>query len=249
MKLYGEEKSNEEIIQFVRNYVDQVMKCWHSRFNATLPLLPEGGKYVLDYGCGWGHYAKLLSERGNKVKAIDLSSNEIDICELVWGQLPGVEFECAMIDAFQDETFDCVISSQVIEHVHNVGNYLSGINRVLKPGGQLIISTPNISTPRFFLDVLRYLNFERTLRTHSQKMLKEYSKTHHHIHAWDPHHFVNLGASLGFEMERFIPAEGIAFPFRWLPYIRTNRTIFGRWCYTMIFSFKKQKFVPVSQGD
>jgi len=47
---------------------------------------------------------------------------------------------------FVDETFDCVISSQVIEHIPYDEVLYREIDRVLKPGGQLIIGTPDYAT-------------------------------------------------------------------------------------------------------
>ncbi len=132
MKLYGKEKSENDIKNFVLNYVTGVKNSENDRYHKILSFIPDGNGVILDYGCGWGHYAVALSKKGYFVHATDISINEIDICKLVWGELPNVLFENKEIAEYEDYKFDYVISSQVIEHVHNPGNYLSNINRVLK---------------------------------------------------------------------------------------------------------------------
>lgn len=46
----------------------------------------------------------------------------------------------------RDESIDCIVSNQVIEHLSNVDNYFKEANRVLNPGGFLITSTNNLSS-------------------------------------------------------------------------------------------------------
>lgn len=247
--MYGEEKSDQEVKNFVEEYVRLVMSNKHDRFYAIMSLVPTG-KRILDYGCGWGHFSIAMRDKDNTVEAIDISQNEIDICNLVWGKQPNINYECKKIDEFVDSSFDCVLSNQVIEHVHNVGNYLSATNRVLKNGGQLIISLPNIMNPRFFLGLL-HSDMEDRLKSQSENQLKKYAKTHDHINAWDPIHFVTLCASVGFLLDRYIPTEGIAFPFRkpFKPYVYTRVKSIANLSYTMTFSFKKVKDVTINPND
>lgn len=240
VKIYGEEKKDSEVVKFVFSYVDSVKKTKNDRYHIILSLIPNGGKYILDYGCGWGHYSVAARNKGNIVKAIDISENEIDICELVWGKTKNLKFESRAINTFKDKSFDCVLSSQVIEHVHNVGNYLSEINRVLKKKGQLIIGLPNIVNPRYFLGLMKN-NMEEKLKSLSERILNNYDKTHNHINGWDPTLFVTLCSSVGFLLEKYIPTEGVAFPFRkpFKPYVYTSIKRFKNLSYTMVFSFKK----------
>jgi 2-polyprenyl-3-methyl-5-hydroxy-6-metoxy-1,4-benzoquinol methylase len=244
--LYGEIKSDAEIRDHVISYVKSVSTSKHDRFQPIMSLIPANCGNVLDYGCGWGHYAIAIRDKGNTVEAIDLSANEIDICKLVWGEQAGINFNLASIDQFPSNNFDCVLSSQVIEHVHNAGTYLSSINRVLKPNGRLVISLPNIMNPRFFLTLLRS-EMEQRLRTHSKNILENYDKTQDHINAWDPQHFTTLLASVGFLLENYIPTEGIPFPMRWpfksYVYLRNKRL--ANLSYTMTFAFRKVKTVNV----
>jgi SAM-dependent methyltransferase len=207
-----------------------------------MSLVPHSVGMVLDYGCGWGHYSIAIRDKKNIVEAIDLSQNQIDICNIVWGYQDDINFKVSTIDHYSDEKFDYVVSNQVIEHVHNVGNYVSGVNRVLKEGGKLLKSLPNVMNPRFFLSILRN-DLESRLIAHSEKMFDQYDKGNDRINAWDPMHFVTLMSSMGFILERYIPSEGVPMPFKF-PfgyYCHVKNARISNLSYTMTFLFKKIK--------
>ena len=59
---------------------------------------------------------------------------------------PNAQFESGVFPPIKipDNSFDTVVSFQVIEHIKNDELFLSEIQRILKPGGKAILSTPNI---------------------------------------------------------------------------------------------------------
>lgn len=99
------------------------------------------GKKLLDAGCGTGWFSKKAVERGATVTSMDLGENLLaevaKKCnsERVVGSILEMPFE--------DNTFDYVISSEVIEHVPEPYKAIREIYRVLKPGGVMVLSTPN----------------------------------------------------------------------------------------------------------
>jgi SAM-dependent methyltransferase len=96
-------------------------------------LLP-GGENVLDYGCANKPYQSLFVEKFHEYVGADLPGNpEADVIIGSAGELP-----CA------EGSFDCVLSSQVIEHVVDPQQYLKEAWRVLRQGGSLILSTHGI---------------------------------------------------------------------------------------------------------
>jgi SAM-dependent methyltransferase len=248
--LYDKEKTHDEARCFVHDYVSQVKSFKHDRYHSILSLVPHAAGRVLDYGCGWGHFSIAIRDKANIVNAIDLSQNQIDICHSAWGNQRDIEFACSPITKFQNEYFDCVLSNQVIEHVHNVGNYLAEINRVLKPGGLLVISLPNVMNPRFFLPMFRG-DMEGWLKRHNEKMLAGYDKGNDHINAWDPLHFTTLLSSMGFLLERYLPTEGIPLPMTRLlgGYLYLKNKRLSNLSYTMTFRFSKMKSVQVAGND
>ena len=124
-----------------------------SRYHEIYNLIPTNSR-VLDYGCGFGLFTGWVAEKSELVDGIDLEKNEIEVATLINGNRENLTFSNSQITDLGSAYYDTVISNQVAEHVHNVGNYLAQINRVLKKNGRLIISIPNVSSPRYFLPPL-----------------------------------------------------------------------------------------------
>lgn len=249
--IHGQEKTDEEVRRFVEDYLTEVKGNTRTRYHGLLSLVQKAGSgRALDYGCGWGHYSIALADKGFTVEGIDLSANEIGICQLVWGQRANVRFTSTPISDFTPSSFDLVLSSQVIEHVHNVGNYLSGINRVLRPGAVLAISLPNVMTPRFILGALTG-KMKKNLAAISEKVLTNYEKGSDHINAWDPAHFVRMVSSVGFRFDEYLPMEGLAMPFsRYCkPYLQIKGRRLENLSYTMAFRFVKEKDSAIGPMD
>lgn len=82
------------------------------------------GSRILDVGCGWD---KLVPG------AIGIDTERI----------PGLYVASANHLPFQDNSFDHVVMLEVIEHVDDPAEVIMDVKRVLKPGGELFISTPN----------------------------------------------------------------------------------------------------------
>jgi ubiquinone/menaquinone biosynthesis C-methylase UbiE len=97
---------------------------------------------LLEVGCGEGRGVTWLMPHVEKFSAID------KITEVVEGlkkKFPQGNFISGNIPPlpYDDNTFDCVVSFQVIEHIANDNLYLKEISRVLKPDGIALITTPN----------------------------------------------------------------------------------------------------------
>ncbi len=116
----------------------------HKRLDVVYrELLTENikGKTILDAGCGTGWFSQVAAGRGAKVTSMDVGS------EL----LKQVAQKChshrvvgdLMKMPFKAKSFDVVVSSEVIEHVTDPEKAISEMYRVLKPGGILILTTPN----------------------------------------------------------------------------------------------------------
>lgn len=108
-------------------------------------LLPEdiANKKVLDAGCGTGWFAGAANKRKANVTAMDIGPDLLQKVSKKYPNISTVEGS-VMNMPFSDNSFDIVISSEVIEHVENPEKAIAEISRVLKPNGIAIITTPNI---------------------------------------------------------------------------------------------------------
>lgn len=102
------------------------------------------GGVVLEVGSGMGYGIKQLAPLADSYMALDKYETQVDK-ELY----PNVQFVQAVIPplgSIEDDTFDCVVCFQVIEHIKDDHAVIAEIKRVLRPGGKLYMTTPNIRT-------------------------------------------------------------------------------------------------------
>ena len=122
-----------------------VREIWYEHihryaFAATL----VAGKSVLDAACGEGYGSAHLASAAASVKAIDISEQAIAHARERY-RADNLEFltaDCCSTP-FSDDQFDCIVSFETLEHLHDQAGLLKEFRRVLSPGGFLIISSPD----------------------------------------------------------------------------------------------------------
>ena len=100
---------------------------------------------VLELGCGEGRGIDIVLKRSKSFTAIDKIS---EVTERLSRKYPNEKFISSSfppLKNIENESFDTLISFQVIEHIKNDKLFIKEIHRILKPGGKALISTPNIS--------------------------------------------------------------------------------------------------------
>ena len=130
------------------DFIGYFVKQFNSEYERViLSILEENprAKFV-DLGCYDGRFTSKMADkiRARKVFGIDLVKEELDkACE------KGITCKIGDLNEplpFRDGSFDVVCAIQIIEHLSETDRFLKEVHRVLKPGGYLVISTPNLAS-------------------------------------------------------------------------------------------------------
>ena len=135
-----------------------------------LPAQP-GGK-LLDVGFGSGERLEKMRGLGWTVSGIDFDEKAVENAKA-----RGLDVSCGTIPGiwFPPETFDVVIMNHVIEHVPDPIELLKECNRILKPGGKVVLTTPNSSCwgHKFFKKYWRGLEPPRHLHVFGPSSIEQ----------------------------------------------------------------------------
>jgi 2-polyprenyl-3-methyl-5-hydroxy-6-metoxy-1,4-benzoquinol methylase len=111
------------------------------------------GNRVLDVGCSSGYLARPLAERGNTIVGLELDPEAAraaeKFCELVL--VGDVE---TMHLPLEPGSFDVVLGGDVIEHLRDPTATLARLRPYLRPGGRVVLSTPNVANWAIRLSLL-----------------------------------------------------------------------------------------------
>ena len=181
--------------------------------------LPPAPSRVLEVGCGDGRLAWTLHDLGHRVVAIDPAAPE------------GPIFQAVSLEEFADPgRFDAVVASRALHHIHDLAGALSKLQRLLVPGGRLIVVEHAFER----LDERTagwYLKKRRAQGPHApsslQACLAEWEADHAGLHsstamrrelerrfterwfAWTPTLYLELGEELEQEERSLIAADSI----------------------------------------
>src|SRR5208283_163618 len=109
------------------------------------------GSKILDIGCGTGHLAGKLMQRGYEARGVDFSEAMVRYAREHYG---ADHFEVGDIERipFPDNSFDGVMCLGVMEYLSGDDAALREMWRVLKPGGRAVITTPSNTCPFYYTD-------------------------------------------------------------------------------------------------
>ncbi|NUT97391.1 MAG: class I SAM-dependent methyltransferase [Saccharothrix sp.] len=117
---------------------------WFRRHEAAyLDLVHHcAGAVVLEAGCGEGYGAALIAAHAARVVALDYDQLTAEHAARAYPELAVLRGNLASLP-LRDASVDVVANLQVIEHLWDQAGFLAECARVLRPGGRLIVTTPN----------------------------------------------------------------------------------------------------------
>jgi len=125
---------------------------------------------LLDVGCGAGEWLLKMRERGWSVEGCDFDRHAVEVA-----RQSGLKVECGPLEKqnYPANSFDAVTLNHVIEHIPDPHHILAECFRILKPGGKLVLFTPNNASlgRRIFKESWRGLEPPRHLHLFSMQSM------------------------------------------------------------------------------
>jgi len=130
--------------QGYNNYAAQepALRATFRRLLQTLAARGKTGEDLLEIGCGYGYlldearpYFKRRIGTDFSARAVEQARSRAD--QVYWGGIEAIR---------EPERFDCAIATHVIEHVYHRQDFVSALLERLRPGGCLLIATPDMGS-------------------------------------------------------------------------------------------------------
>ena len=99
---------------------------------------------VLELGCGEGRGIDIILKKSKSFTAIDKISEVTERLSIKHPKEKFISSSFPPLINIEDNSFDTIVTFQVIEHINNDNLFVEEIYRILRPGGKALISTPNI---------------------------------------------------------------------------------------------------------
>lgn len=167
--------------------------------------LPKIKGTILDVGCGSAWVAKNLVSKGYRVISMDISLKNTSTA---LKRYPSKNHSAVVADAyslpFADNSIDYIIASEIIEHMPIPERFIQSLFRVLKPGGELIVTTP-------YKEKLIY-----SLCIHCNKQTPH----HAHLHSFDEIKLTSL-----YESDDLLSCTYYTFANKVLIHLRTHKLL------------------------
>jgi 2-polyprenyl-6-hydroxyphenyl methylase/3-demethylubiquinone-9 3-methyltransferase len=159
------------------------------------PAAPFVGKRILDVGCGGGILAEAMAKAGADVLGIDLAPAVLEVAELhALEANVGVKYRAVAAEELAAEspgTFDAITCMEMLEHVPKPAQTLAALATLVKPGGQVIVSTLNRGPRAFAVAILGAEYIARMLPR----------GTHDYMKFIKPAELARWGRAVGLEMK------------------------------------------------
>jgi ubiquinone/menaquinone biosynthesis C-methylase UbiE len=158
---------------------------------------------LLDIGCANGEFSLKISQvfKAGACFGIELEQQKAKAAEA--RGVKSIVSDANKPFAFRDESFDAVTANQIIEHLYDAESFFKELNRVLKKGGQALISSPNLCSWHniFFMLLGMQPPGMPLVATQAGNFLKGL-KTHGHIRLFSLKAIKDIAKLYGFTIEK-----------------------------------------------
>jgi SAM-dependent methyltransferase len=123
--------------------------AWFWRVAEKVPQLAAIRKSVIDIGSGDGHTCAELHAAGwPSVTGVEISRTRVALARRLYPRIPF--YDCPLDETgIPEDSFDLMVMDSVIEHLPNPVELMRDLRRFLKPGGTIVLLTPNMESGHF----------------------------------------------------------------------------------------------------
>jgi SAM-dependent methyltransferase len=199
----------EELYRAQPAFYEERVRLWHD----LLDRYATRDGLSIDMGCGPGQFSFYLAEKGGTVIGIDGAPDMVAACEAKRRErgilnVTFLEARLPHVDEARLGTADLILSSSVVEYVEDLDATLALFCRLLRPGGVLLVSMPNLvsvsrtaqrlkyrvrGTPEIY-QYIRHFSTPGLLRRRLRPLGLRLLEAHHYTHIT---RLANLGRALG----------------------------------------------------
>lgn len=146
-------------------YVPIIRNLYKARIQQGLNLLDLSYPNVLEFGYGSGVLLPTLTKLSNNVSGLDLCSDPEMVSSVLEKNGISVDLKKGNIldKIYSAEEFDLIVAFSVFEHIDNVVPILQEMNRILKPGGSLLVGMPRVD--KFMAMLFEHIGY-KTINDH-----------------------------------------------------------------------------------
>lgn len=145
--------AGREVVVATNDYVHRWIPMRAEMRGDLLPYIPEECRALLEIGCGEAPLgAAIKARQRSRVVGIELDP---DAAAVARKRIDSVYCgDVRHIISILDERFDCMVASEILEHVDDPWSLLSELRRLATPGGKLVLSIPNAANASIIGDLL-----------------------------------------------------------------------------------------------